>query len=256
MPINSPKSTIIKHLRQLRTHKKYRNECQSAIISGWFPINELAPFIPIKTLLFDKEAPPSNWHIQQQHQVEPKILQYTTETTPSEHFVAEIPIPRFDWSQITGRWYLCADGVQNPGNMGTLLRTAHCFNWDAVCLFGDSVDPFNDRCIRSGRGSQFLTPVVQLNPWYLFQHLPIDNTIYVVATCDPGTPILELPPILPDNKNVCLFVGNEARGISKEIMNEIQKREHILVNLPQDGPVQSLNVGAAGSILMHYLKYR
>ena len=57
------------------------------------------------------------------------------------------------------RYWLLADGVQNPGNLGTLLRSAHCFGWDAICLFNDCVDPFNDklRCIRFYGGADKLS---------------------------------------------------------------------------------------------------
>ena len=152
---------------------------------------------------------------------------------------------------------LCLDGVQDPGNVGTLLRTAEAFGFDAVGLGPKTCDPFNDKCVRSSKGTAFR---MQMFTWKtneeFFEGLVNGGTFElkrnVLAAMLAGENCAEVARELDDGNNsnnkVCLVLGSEGQGVSEEIASSIRA-----VTIPTPGVTESLNVAVAGGILMSSL---
>ena len=152
---------------------------------------------------------------------------------------------------------LCLDGVQDPGNVGTLLRTAEAFGFDAVGLGPKTCDPFNDKCVRSSKGTAFR---MQMFTWKtneeFFEGLVNGGTFElkrnVLAAMLAGENCAEVARELDDgdnsNNKVCLVLGSEGQGVSEEIASSIRA-----VTIPTPGVTESLNVAVAGGILMSSL---
>ena len=155
---------------------------------------------------------------------------------------------------------LCLDGVQDPGNVGTLLRTAEAFGFDAVGLGPKTCDPFNDKCVRSSKGTAFR---MQMFTWKtneeFFEGLVNGGTFElkrnVLAAMLAGENCAEVARELDDgdnsNNKVCLVLGSEGQGVSEEIASSIRA-----VTIPTPGVTESLNVAVAGGILMSSLTVR
>ncbi|MCG0278665.1 MAG: RNA methyltransferase [Thermanaeromonas sp.] len=138
---------------------------------------------------------------------------------------------------------LVADGVQDPGNLGTMLRTAVAAGCTGALLTTGTVDPYNEKVVRASMGALFYLPVVSgLGPGEVISRLEGRSKIIVghVAgeifyhECDYGG-------------SVAIVVGNENRGPSPEIL----ARAHARVKIPLWGPVESLNVAVAAGLLLY-----
>ena len=138
---------------------------------------------------------------------------------------------------------LILDGVQDPGNIGALMRSAKAFGFDTIVLGEGCCDIYNDKAIRASQGAIFKLNFINAN---LKEFIPtlLDYDVY-------GTNVvngIELDNIKKPNK-IAIVLGNEGNGISKEV-NDILKRN---IYIPMSF-TESLNVSIAGSIIMYCLR--
>ena len=131
------------------------------------------------------------------------------------------------------------DHISDPGNMGTLLRTALALGYDAVILSKDTVSIYNEKVLAASKGAIFSLPIL-FNDINSFK----DHQIIVSTLSDKS---LDLSSFKPE-KPFILVLGNESHGVSKEIINSAD----ILVKIPMKD-IDSLNVAVAGGILMYEL---
>lgn len=134
---------------------------------------------------------------------------------------------------------LYLDHISDPGNMGTLLRTALALGYDAVIISKDSVSIYNEKVIAASKGAIFSLPI-------LFDDLSnyLDHQIIVSSLSDDS---LDIKSFKPNNRFV-LVLGNESHGASKDIINKAD----VLIKIPMKD-IDSLNVAVAGAILMYEL---
>ena len=149
-------------------------------------------------------------------------------------------IPRSPHIDFKVREWIYLDKIRDPGNLGTILRSALWFGFKNIILSSKSVDPYNPKVIRSGMGSHFglnLYQNIRLND-FIKSHLIVSG-----STCGEDISGFKLP------KRYILVLGNEAHGISKNIAPLIQKS----VSIKRLGQGESLNLSSAASILMYAL---
>lgn len=154
----------------------------------------------------------------------------------------------FDETPITkGKWVLL-DSVQDPGNMGTIIRTADAAGFDGVVIGEGCVDVFNDKTVRSMQGSQFHIKLYKgCLIDYIQQMISQGIAVYGSELNDKATTVFELPY----TSHVALVMGNEGSGISKEVLSECTQSVYI----PILGQAESLNVAVAASVMMyHFVK--
>ena len=155
----------------------------------------------------------------------PVFRKITGQPSP-EGVVAEFPLPKP--SSLKGLDYvLVLDRVMDPGNMGMLLRSALALGFEGVLFLEGCVDPFNEKALAAARGALFRLP-------YCFGTLDDIDAPLLVADLE-GAP-------LAFQKRCALVLGNEAQGSQIEAPK---------VSIPHKGEMESLNVAAAGSILMY-----
>lgn len=148
-----------------------------------------------------------------------------------------------DSKEYIGKKYLMLDKVSDPGNLGTIIRSATAFNIDTIILSEDSCDVYNDKTIRATEGALFKINIVRENLEEAIDNLQkLNINIY-------GTDVLkgESLDIVPKD-NFCIVIGNEGSGISKKIKNKLAKNVHLKTN-----NVESLNVAVATSIILYEL---
>ena len=155
-------------------------------------------------------------------------------------FISECPKPKEQNSDYHKIVYL--DQINDPGNLGTILRTAVAFDYDAVILSKGSVDLFNEKTIAASKGAIFLIDafVGDINDYKNTHKI-------IVSTLDDSSITLDK---CPKYDNFVLVLGNESHGVSEPII----KLANHLVKIEMNDTIDSLNVAIAGAILMNYFK--
>jgi len=142
---------------------------------------------------------------------------------------------------------LLLDALQDPGNLGTLIRAARAFGVDAVIVLDGSVDPWNPKAVRAAAGASFHVQIARA-PWTEAGRWLEEKGIEILAADPAGDDVRSLQV----GGSWALAVGNEGAGLRAEIVAASTKR----LAIPMQGMVESLNAGVAGSILLHSLLSR
>ncbi|MFZ1361601.1 MAG: RNA methyltransferase [Candidatus Nanopelagicales bacterium] len=159
--------------------------------------------------------------------------------------------PQFELAQVVDKsssLVVVLEEARDPGNVGTIIRTADAAGADAVVLAGESVDPFNAKAVRSSAGSVFNIPVVtDVSTSAVVDHLG-SLSIKTVATSLTGDTDLYDSEFLHSLQDpVAWFFGNEAHGLSKEVEAALNQR----VLLPIYGQAESLNLAISTGICLY-----
>ena len=134
-------------------------------------------------------------------------------------------------------------GIQDPGNLGTILRSAEAFGASgAICLPG-TVSQWNSKAMRASAGSVFRLPVLAASENECFDRLHQSGIVTVAAMAHQALPIQDHDL----SKSIALIIGTEGSGLSEELAARCNAR----VTIPCPGPVESLNAAIAASILLY-----
>jgi len=152
-----------------------------------------------------------------------------------------------DSSELIGKRYLLLDGVQDPGNLGTIVRSAVAFNIDTIVLSDDTVDLYNPKVLRSTQGMIFHTNIIECDLVSVIDELHGMNITVYGTDVNNGIDARELSD--SDKVSFALVMGNEGNGVRKEIKELCDK--NLYINMNEN--VESLNVGVATSILLYEL---
>jgi RNA methyltransferase, TrmH family len=136
-----------------------------------------------------------------------------------------------------------AAGLQDPGNLGTILRSAEAFGAAGVFLAEGTVSLYNSKVLRAAAGSAFRLPLVQIASTKLVPQLRERGVRMLATSSHRGTPLPEVKWVPP----FAIFIGNEGAGLPSELMRHMD--ETIVV--PQAAQVESLNAGVAASIVLY-----
>ena len=139
------------------------------------------------------------------------------------------------------------EGIKDAGNLGTILRTASAFGIDGVVLYGDTVDLYNPKCVRSTVGCLWKTPVIQIKDIQILQEMFTD--FERIATLPKGLNVIPLENYNPDEKVLIMF-GSEADGLNEELKDFATKN----VTIEMADNVESLNLSVSAAILMYKLR--
>jgi TrmH family RNA methyltransferase len=134
-------------------------------------------------------------------------------------------------------------GVQDPGNLGTILRSAEAFGAAGVLLAENTVSPFNAKAVRASAGSIFRLPVVRTKLADVVPKLREKGIRLLATSSHKGTPLNEAKLADP----VAVFIGSEGAGLPRAVMAAV---DEVLVILHAD-QVESLNAGVAASIVLY-----
>lgn len=137
---------------------------------------------------------------------------------------------------------LVLDDVQDPGNLGTLIRTAVSFGFDGVVCSENTCDLYNEKVLRSTQGALFQIPILKTDLLAFCRNLQEQGVTVIATTLEDALPLTELPVF----DSVAVILGNEGNGVHKELQALADARVRIEMN-----GFESLNVAVAGGILMY-----
>ena len=145
-------------------------------------------------------------------------------------------------NSIVGKKIVILDNVQDPGNVGTIIRSAVAFNVDTIVLSNDSVSIFNDKLVRSTEGMIFKINIVRMDLKEAFSIIKKMNIKIYYADMYGSIDL--------DNINIkeyALVLGSEGKGISEYV----RKNSDASINIPMNNKCESLNVAVTGGIIMY-----
>lgn len=138
---------------------------------------------------------------------------------------------------------LAIAGVQDPGNLGTILRSAEAFEAAGVLLGERTVTPLNWKAVRASAGSVFRLPIVRVQLLEVLGQLRERGLRLVATSSHKGTPLSKAALSGP----VAIFIGSEGAGLSRELLKEMDE----ILAIPHSPKVESLNAGVAASIVLY-----
>ncbi|MBN1211182.1 MAG: RNA methyltransferase [candidate division Zixibacteria bacterium] len=177
-----------------------------------------------------------------------KQLEYVSPTIAPQGLVGVFKIPEIKAAElfhVRHRKLLLCENISDPGNLGTLIRSAAAFTFEVVLLAGNTADPYNPKTVRSSAGAVFAVKILKVRLEQLLT-LVEDEKIFMIGTGPTGRYELNnlTNRLLKDR--FLLAVGSEAEGLSDEFMN----RCDAVVRIDHETGVESLNAAVAGSIIM------
>ena len=225
---------ILKHVQKLHSKASYRYAEQSIVITGDILVKEISLLLPIKTLLHFQEI---SLPVEKSFLVDRQTLQKVVGMPSLQGPVAEVAMPPFqDLSQ--KKKIAIFDRISDPGNMGTLLRSALAFGVEGVHITKGSVDPYNDKVIRSSKGAALKIPL----SYEPYTPLAIKNFTPILADMEGE----DLQSFSTPKGPIAIVLSNETLGLDPKWQGQ-------KVSIQMFSKMESLNVGVAGSIFFYEL---
>ena len=144
-----------------------------------------------------------------------------------------------------GNRILICDDINDPGNFGTLLRSALGFGFKDVIISNNTVDLYNDKVIRATQGAHFKLNIIRSNLLEIIKDLKARNYMIIGTSLKDAINLQEIKK----TKKYAVILGNEAVGVNPELLCETDKNVRIEISRE----LESLNVSIAGAIIMYYL---
>ncbi|HHW42435.1 MAG TPA: RNA methyltransferase [Desulfotomaculum sp.] len=254
MEIKSHGNNLIKYVRRLSRRRQREKEgrfllegvrlVQEALSSGW----------PVEVLLYtggvEERAAGLLEQVRQKGirtvAVAEKLLMELTDTVNPQGVLAVVKRPGYTLGELfqdAPTLLVLVEGVADPGNLGTIIRSADAAGAGGVVLLPGTVDLYNPKTIRSTMGSLFHLPVVPAGEEELLAFLHSSGIQVVAGVPRGGTPLWTVDLTRPS----ALLVGSEAAGISSYWWD---RAAHLAI-IPMPGRAESLNVAAAASIMLY-----
>lgn len=244
--IHSTKNPQVKDWKKLLT-KKEREKTGTFLVEGFHLVEEALKAGQVLELIIGEETElPQRWNYGSipVTLVTKEIIESLADTETPQGILAVCEEPQFQ-EGLHGKKFLLIDSVQDPGNLGTMIRTADAAGIDAVVAGIGCVDIYNAKVLRSAQGSHFHLPVMEANLFETIQKLKNDNIPVYGTALENGVEFKSVPPA----EAFALIVGNEGSGMDLELLRETDKNLYI----PILGKSESLNVAVAAGILLYYL---
>lgn len=242
--ITSKSNNLIKKAKKL-LKKKYRDH--SYLIEGWHLFEEAekaeAEFLNIFVL---EDYADRVSHFSMVTYVTPEILKELTDSKTPQGIIAELAMPSLPLENLKVGRYLVLEDVQDPGNVGTMIRTADAAGLDGVLISEKSADIYNQKTLRSMQGSHFHLPIWRTNVYEACQKLQNLDVPLIATTLSKESVSYKT---VEHNGNFALVMGNEGNGIS----DSMTKQADILAHIIMPGQAESLNVAVATGIVLFQL---
>ncbi len=247
--IHSVKNPQIKEWKKLLT-KKERDRTGTFLIEGFHLVEEALKNndVVLELIVSEQATLPPKWNYGSipLTQVTDEVIKALSDTETPQGVIAICQQSNSDIATIAGKTFLLVDAVQDPGNVGTMIRTADAAGIDAVFIGKGSVDIYNPKVLRSAQGSHFHLPIYSGDLQIFMEKLTRENVPVYGTSLENGHNYKEVSP----SSSFGLIVGNEGSGVSKQLLEQTTKNLYI----PIYGKSESLNVAVASGILLYYLK--
>ena len=241
--ITSRQNPLCTHLRKLSSSAAYRRQCGEFLCDSPKLLQEALLWqAEITAVVTISPLPRLPEHIRQVQVPEDIMSSISPVKTPQGVLftcrLPQAPLPR----SLTGRRYVLLDGVQDPGNVGTILRTLDAFDADGLLLTGGCADPYGWKAVRSSMGAVFRRPIYFGSPEELAALLHrSDLPLYGAALREDTVDARQA-----DYTRCVLAIGSEGRGLSREVLDLCDQT----IRIPMSDRCESLNAAIAAAVLL------
>lgn len=252
--ISSSKNPIIKEIKSL-FKRKNRWENRLFIIEGIKLVEEaidnevqIKNILYIEKLLSYKEGETLYNKLSEKGNLIKVSDAVFSEITDTENSQGIIAIGLFeqrslDYLDKKNQFLMFLDGIQDPGNLGTIIRSADAFNVDGIILGQGCVDAYNPKVVRATMGSIFRVPLYVMNNNDILSSLQANGYELYSTSLEGSVPNYAINY----TDNFVIVIGSESKGVRKDIL----ELSHKLIKIPMPGSAESLNAGVAASIIMY-----
>lgn len=234
--ITSVQNAHIKKLCRLH-QKKERDEAGQFLIEGEHLIQEALKANIIEEILYDEDCP---FDFENVTPVTENVMAKLSSNISAVHCIAVCR--KLHLSMQDAHRILILDDIQDPGNLGTLIRTAVSFRFDGIYCSEKTVDLYNEKVIRSTQGALFAIPAVYTELVPAIKDLQQKGFSVIGTSLQNAMPMAEVKP----SDRMAIVLGNEGNGVSAEVLQTCDRNVRIEMN-----GFESLNVAVAGGILMY-----
>ena len=242
MMITSKTNELIKHIKSLH-QKKYREEYGEFFVEGKKLVAEaIEEKMDIIKIIICKELFDEKIHFNDIEFVDKKNFEYISDTKTPQGIMAIIKIPKS--KKVKCDTIFALDNIQDPGNLGTIIRTLDCAGINTLLLSKGTVDCYNPKTVRSTMGAIYRVNIDEnVDLKQEINQLKKEGYKVIITTLDAQIYHYDL-----DFKDKYLIIiGNEANGVSKDI----QELADIKVKIPMLGRTESLNASVAASLMAY-----
>ena len=238
--ITSVNNEYIKYLIKLRDKK---NRCieNKYLIEGFHLVEEAYQANVLEEILIVNEI--DNYNNISKIKVSENIIKKLSTTMNPQNIIGVCKIK--ENQTILGTKLLLLDNINDPGNLGTLIRSSLGFEIDTIVLGLDCVDHYNDKVLRASQGAIFKINIVSRDLKEAILELKEKN-ITIIGTSLESSKFLQT---IEKPNDYAIILGNEAKGIKQELLDMTDMNVKIEIN----ESLESLNVSVAGSIIMYFL---
>lgn len=253
MVITSKENELIKHIKKLK-EKKYRDEYGEFIVEGSKMINEaINENAKIKYIIVCDDCKTENSIEQDElyeiakHEciyVSKKIFDTITDVQTPQGIMAVVEKPEKNDERIDYKTnlFLILDNISDPGNMGTILRTADSLNMKQIIVSPGTADCYNSKVVRSTMGAIFRVKVIKRDLEKVIKELKKHDIKIFATDLKTDKTIYDV-----DYNKTAVIIGNEANGVSENILNLADEK----IKIPMPGKTESLNAAVATGIIMY-----
>lgn len=242
--ITSRQNSLVAHVRKLTGSRSYRRQSGQFLCDGRKMLEEALKWgARVEILISTKEAQVPALAGVRQVQVPSELMKYLSpmEAPQGVLFLCRMPADAHT-ERLTGSRYLVLDGLQDPGNVGTIWRTADAFGADGLLLVNGCADPYNHKTVRATMGAVFRLPVYEVEAAELptlcrEARLPLYATALREDTVTLGQ---------CDLSRGAVVIGSEGRGVSQEVLHLCQGT----IKIPMEPRCESLNAASAASVVL------
>lgn len=252
--IESRQNSALRHLARLGRERKYRRSTEEMLCEGEKMLEEaLRSGAQPGVLLVRERAKDSlpNGLLERAAQAgaalycaPDALFELASDVETPQNVIFSCKQPRWTADALDGKaQVLLLDGLQDPGNLGTILRTAEAFALGAVVLCEGCADPFAPKVVRSTMGAVFRLPCVRLPLKEAVQRLHAqDLPVYATALHADSVPLSAV-----SLNRAAVIIGSEGRGVTPQAIEMSDQR----VIIPMHGRAESLNAGVAAAIVIY-----
>lgn len=255
--ISSEENKIIKQINSLKMRKQ-RKKLGKFIVEGYRVIadclssnSQIIDFVVFSSSAIESlEGKKLFKTLMLNHkvfEVPDKLFKKITETENPQGMLAVVSMIDFKLDTLLNKEdnsiFVILDRIQDPGNMGTIIRTAVAINAKAVILTKGSVDPYNSKTVRSTMGAVFNIPIIEIEDNSWVTALKENNIRLIGSTLDTQKSYLQIDY----SGGLGIIIGNEANGIDPQLLEKVDEKVYI----PIIGNIESLNASVAAGVLLY-----
>lgn len=236
--ITSIQNEKIKNILKLK-QKKYRDESGLFLVEGYHLVEEARKYHCIQMIITTLEES----YEEKTLYVSQNIMNKLAFTKTPQPIMAVCQKNRHHFLNLNAKRYLLLDNLQDPGNVGTIIRTSLALGYDQIVMSKDCVDLYNDKVIRSTQGALFQMPICIMDLHEAIRLLK-NNHISVYGTSLYHAQSIEN---YQSEEHMAFVMGNEGQGVHQDILDLC---DHLLYIPIQS--IESLNVAIASAIVMYH----